>query len=329
MLPRTAVVTAPKGLMESLELQTPAPELFKACLVAAAAAWPLVGSGDKLAVDGAAVDAMRASFNSSDFGARVVIGEGEKDEAPMLFIGEELGTASQIVWDIAVDPIDGTRLAAENLPGAVAVAAASTVGTMMNCPHVYYMQKLVCGVEGVGVVDISYSATENIQALAAALGKPVSEVVVAVINKPENADLIAEVQASGAKWHRFDDGDVAMAVAAATPGVPVDMMLGIGGNPEGVLAACAVRILGGFMQGRLAPRSDYESASAIEAGYDVDRTYGLTELVAGDRHIFVLASVTEGMLTQGITENENGELEIELFVLDTLLEGGRKVRVRV
>jgi len=311
-----------------MQVRTPTLELIEACLKAARAAWPLVGSNDKMAVDGAAVDAMRAAFNSFDFGGRVVIGEGAKDEAPMLFNGEVLGRGEKLEWDIAVDPIDGTRLAAEGVPGAVAVVAASELGTMMDCPDVYFMKKLVCGAEGVGTVDIDYSATENITRLAAALDKPVTELTVAVIYKKMNYDLIEEVKATGANWHRFDEGDVAMAVAAATPGSGIDMMLGVGGNPEGVLAACAVRILGGFMQGVLAPRSADEIEAALNAGYAIDQKFGLSEMVGGDRQVFVLAGVTPGILTEGISETEDGKLDVELFVLDTELEGGRRIKIR-
>ena len=314
--------------MTGMNSRTPTTELIEACLKAARAAFPLVGSNDKMAVDGAAVDAMRQSFNSFEFGAQVVIGEGAKDQAPMLFNGEVLGRGQTIEWDIAVDPIDGTRLAAEGLPGAVAVVAASARGTMMDCPDVYFMKKLVTGAAGIGVVDIDYSARENIQRLAQALNKPVGELSVAVINKQRNFELIEEVKASGAKWFRFDEGDVAMAVAAATPGSGIDMMLGVGGNPEGVLAACAVRILGGFMQGVLAPRNPDEIESAINAGYRIDQKLSLRDMVAGDRQVFVLAGVTEGILTDGISKTHDGKLDIELFVLDTLIEGGRRVKIR-
>jgi fructose-1,6-bisphosphatase II len=303
-------------------------QLIEACLKAARAAWPMVGAQDKMAVDGAAVAAMRTAFNSFDFGGRVVIGEGAKDQAPMLFNGEVLGSGGSLDWDIAVDPIDGTRLAAEGMPGAVSVVAASPLGTMMECPDVFFMKKLVCGPEGVGIVDIDFSATENITRLAAALDKPITDVTVAVIYKAVNYELIEEVQASGANWHRFDEGDVAMAVAAATPGSGIDMMLGVGGNPEGVLAACAVRILGGFMQGVLAPRSADEIESALNAGYAIDQKFGLSELVGGDRQIFVLAGVTPGILVDGISESEDGKLDVELFVLDTELEGGRRIKIR-
>jgi fructose-1,6-bisphosphatase II len=319
-----------EALTESLaRFSSPTTELIQASVDAAVAAMPLVGSGDKMAVDRAAVDAMRASFNSFEFGGIVVIGEGAKDEAPMLFNGEVLGRGPKLEWDIAVDPIDGTRLAAEGIPGAVAVVAATTLDTMMNCPDVYFMKKLVCGSAGIGVVDIERSATENISALATALGKPVSELAVAVIYKKMNFDLIAEVEATGAKWHRFDEGDVAIAVAAATPGSGIDMMVGIGGNPEGVLAASAVRVLGGFMQGVLAPRNDQEVASAIACGYSPDQKLELDDLVGPGRQVFVLAGVTPGILADAVRDGGAGKhgKVVEVFVLDSLIEGAQKISV--
>jgi fructose-1,6-bisphosphatase II len=247
----------------------------------------------------------------------------------MLFNGEILGVSGLIDWDIAVDPIDGTRLAAYRLDGAVSVIAASEPGEMMNCPDVYYMKKLVCGPEGVGVLDIDYSATQNIQNLADALRKPIAELSVAVIDKPVNAELIEEVKASGAHWYRFEEGDIAMAVAAATPGSGVDLLLGVGGNPEGVVAACAVRILGGFMQGVLAPRSIEEIEAALNSGFQLDKKFGLSELVGGTRQVFVMAGVTDGILVEGIKVFSETEMDVQLFVLDTDIEGGRLFTIRV
>ena len=315
--------------MKLNDVGQPTLDLFAAAVAAAAGAWPMVGSGNKFAVDEAAVDAMRQSLRSADFGAVVVIGEGEKDSAPMLFNGEILGVSGAIDWDIAVDPIDGTRLAAYRLDGAVSVIGASEPGEMMNCPDVFYMKKLVCGPEGVGLLDIDYSATQNIQNLADALQKPISELSVAVIDKPVNAELIEEVKASGAHWYRFEEGDIAMAVAAATPGSGVDLLLGVGGNPEGVLAACAVRILGGFMQGVLAPRSIEEIEAALNSGFQLDKKFGLSELVGGTRQIFVMAGVTDGILVEGIKVFSEIELDVQLFVLDTDIEGGRLFTIRI
>lgn len=297
-------------------------DILAATVAAAAAAWPHVGSGDKLAVDGAAVDAMRASLSSAQFGGVVIIGEGEKDEAPMLFNGEVVGhpdvVALSIDWDIAVDPVDGTRLAAEGIPGAVAVMAAAERGAMLESSEVYMMKKIVSGPAGRGVLDIDATPAENIAALAEVLGKPVHEVRVAVINKARNFELIAQVQDTGAEWVRFDEGDIAMAVAAATPGSGVDLLLGVGGSPEGVVAAVAVQVLGGFMQTRFAPQDSEQIARGLAAGYDLEAKFELDDLVSGDRFVFVLTGITDGVLARGVLQSEAG-FEMETFILDSAL----------
>lgn len=308
--------TAPKSVNHPL-LSPPTAYLHNAVLAAAKGAWPLVGQGDKNAVDGAAVAAMRESLRHADFGATVVIGEGEKDEAPMLFNGEHLGSRPTSDWDIAVDPIDGTALAAAGVPGAVAVISASPRGTMHAAPEVYYMQKIISTAAGKGVLDLDHAPTENINRLAKALGKPVAEITVAVINKPRNFELIKEVQAAGAKWHRFDEGDVAWGVAAASPDSNIDLLLGLGGNPEGVLTACAVRALGGFMQGRLAVDSEEELARAGALNIDLQSKLELEQLVAGDRWMFAMAQVTDAALGVGI-QNEASGLRITSYVVDSL-----------
>jgi fructose-1,6-bisphosphatase II len=299
-------------------LPAPTKYLHDAVLAAAKHAWPLVGSGDKNNVDGEAVAAMRAVLNAAEFGGIVMIGEGEKDEAPMLFNGEQLGLHAQPDWDIAVDPIDGTALAAAGVPGAVAVISASPRGTMLGLPDVYYMQKLISGPAGIGLLDLDLSARENVRRLAGALNRSVEEITVAIINKPRNYDLIAEVQSIGAKWHRFDEGDVAWGVAAASPDSEIDLLVGLGGNPEGVLTACAVRALGGFMQGRLAVDSADELARAQQVGIDLERKLELTDLVGGDRWIFAMAQVTDGALGDGITA-VGGGLRITSYVVDSAL----------
>lgn len=297
-------------------------DILAATVAAAAAAWPHVGSGDKLAVDGAAVDAMRASLSSAQFGGVVIIGEGEKDEAPMLFNGEVVGhpdvVALSIDWDIAVDPVDGTRLAAEGIPGAVAVMAAAERGAMLESSEVYMMKKIVSGPAGRGMLDIDATPAENIAALAEVLGKPVHEVRVAVINKARNFELIAQVQDTGAEWVRFDEGDIAMAVAAATPGSGVDLLLGVGGSPEGVVAAVAVQVLGGFMQTRFAPQDSEQIARGLAAGYDLEAKFELDDLVSGDRFVFVLTGITDGVLARGVLQSEAG-FEMETFILDSAL----------
>jgi fructose-1,6-bisphosphatase II len=299
--------------------------LVDAAVAAVAGASHLCGSGDKYGVDAAAVAAMRASLQASGFDGVVVIGEGEKDEAPMLFTGERFGNSSTPKWDIAVDPIDGTALAATGADGAVAVIAVSEHGTMALAPEVFYMQKLVTSAAGKGVVDLDLSPTQNVEALAAVLGKKVSEVRVAVIDKPRNSELIAELQAAGAQWARFAEGDVAQAVVAASTGTDIDILLGVGGNPEGVASAVAVQVLGGFMQGRLAPQTELERGSALAVGLDLERKFELHELVAGGRHIFVMAGFTDGPLTRGFSAEQSNAnaINVEVLVLDNALGGAR------
>jgi fructose-1,6-bisphosphatase II len=301
----------------------PTKDILAATVAAAAAAWPHVGSGEKLTVDGSAVDAMRFSLGSAQFAGIVVIGEGEKDEAPMLFNGEVVGHPDMIAlsvdWDIAVDPVDGTRLAAEGVPGAVAVMAAAQRGSMLESSEVYMMKKIVSGPAGWGVLDIDSTPAANIQALAEALGKPIDEMRVAVINKARNFELIAQVQDAGAQWVRFDEGDIAMAVAAATPGSGVDLLLGLGGSPEGVVAAVAVQILGGFMQTRFAPQDSDQIARALGAGYDLEAKFELDDLVSGERFVFVLTGITDGVLARGVREFDE-YLELQTFILDSALD---------
>jgi fructose-1,6-bisphosphatase II len=301
----------------------PTPDILAATVAAAVAAWPHVGLGDKLAVDGAAVDAMRESLKSAGFAGVVIIGEGEKDEAPMLFNGELVGhpdvVAISVDWDIAVDPVDGTRLAAEGVPGAVAVMAAAERGTMLESSEVYMMKKIVSGPAGRGVLDIDATPAENIAALASVLGKEVAEIRVAVINKARNFELIAQVQEAGAQWIRFDEGDIAMAVAAATPQSGVDLLLGLGGSPEGVVAAVAVQVLGGFMQTRFAPQDADQIARALAAGYDLEAKFELDDLASGERFVFVLTGITDGVLAKGVRDSGD-ELELETFILDSALD---------
>jgi len=313
--------------MKLNDVGQPTLDLFASAVAAAAGAWPQVGCGDKNIVDGAAVDAMRSSLRGAEFGGVVVIGEGEKDEAPMLFNGEIIGNG-KVDWDIAVDPVDGTALAADNIEGAVSVIAAAERGKMLECKDVYYMKKLVTGAEGIGVCDIDFSPTENIRLLAEAKEIPVADLRVAVINKERNKDVIAEVEASGATWVSFDEGDVAMAVAAATSDSGVDMLIGVGGCPEGVATACAIQILGGHMQGRFAPSDPDEIERALDAGYDLEKKLELNDLVWGERFVFVLTGITDGLLVRGVRETDDG-LEIQSFLLDSALDEGHILDVRV
>ena len=314
--------------MSNTHLGQPTMDIFAATVAAAVGSWRLVGAGNKLAVDGAAVDAMRASLRGAEFGGIVVIGEGEKDEAPMLFNGEIIGGGRPLEWDIAVDPIDGTALAAEGVPGAVSVMAAAERGGMLAAPEVFYMQKIVSGPAGRGVLSLDYSPEDNIRLLAEELGKTIQEMNVAIIDKGRNHDLIKRVQELGANWVRFAEGDVAMAVAAAVGDVGVDLLLGIGGNPEGVVTACAVQALGGFMEGRLMPLTPDEMSRALGAGYNVEKTYSLDELASGERFIFVLTGITDGLLAKGI--REDGEnLFLQSFVLDSDVDEARLLEVRI
>ncbi|WP_296630240.1 fructose-bisphosphatase class II [Rhodoluna sp.] len=306
----------------------PTVDIISATVSAAAGCWHLVGSGDKLAVDGAAVDAMRASLLGANFGGIVSIGEGEKDEAPMLYNGEIIGGGQPVEWDIAVDPVDGTALAADARDGAVAVMAASARGSMLAASEVYFMQKIVSGPAGRGVLDLDASPTENIRQLAEALDKPATDIRVAIINKERNFGLIKEVEAAGATWVRFDEGDVAMAVAAAVPDSGVDLLIGLGGSPEGVLTAVAIQILGGFMQTRFAPQDVDQIERALAANYDLERKFELDELVSGDDFVFVLTGITPGILTEGIRE-EGEDLLVSSFVLDSKLGVAHTVEARV
>lgn len=255
----------------------------------AAAGW--FGRGDKNAADAAAVAAMRAELLPAPFAGFVVIGEGEKDEAPMLANGEELGSGQGPACDIAVDPLDGTRLVQEGLPGSVCVIALAPRGTLFDPRDVFYMDKLISSAPARGVLDLRASPTENVRRLADALGKPVSEITVAVLDKPRHVNLVAELRGMGAEVELAGEGDVSAAIAAATPGGRIDLAMGIGGTPEGVLTACAIRALHGFMEGRLAPQSDDQLRLALAAGHDLDRVLTLDDLVASDRVLFASTPV--------------------------------------
>ena len=275
-------------------------ELVRATEAAAIRAVPFIGKGDKNAADGAAVDAMRAFLGTVNFEGLVVIGEGEKDNAPMLFNGEKVGTGRGPACDIAVDPIDGTSLTAAGRQNAISVIAVSDKDTMLDASSVYYMNKLVAGPEGVGVVDIRKPIAENIRAIAKAKGKTVDEVIVAVLDRPRHAELIEEIRATGAGTRLLLDGDVAGGIHAARYGSRIDLCVGVGGSPEGVVTTCAVKGLGGVVQGILHPMSDDERARGEAAGLKFDHVYEMDELVASDNTIFVATGVTDGGLLEGV-----------------------------
>jgi fructose-1,6-bisphosphatase II len=272
----------------SLELRYAIADSVRAA-AEAARAWH--GRGDKAAADAAAVAAMRGVLADAPFDGTVVIGEGEKDDAPMLANGERLGRSVAPSCDVAVDPLDGTRLTAEGLPGSVCVIALAPRGTLFDPRDVFYMNKLVCSAAGAGVVSLDRSPGENARALAAALGKPVEELVVVVLDKPRHVGLVAELRLAGVALSLRGEGDVSVAIEAADPDGAVDLVLGIGGTPEGVVAACAVRALGGVMEGRLAPQTSAERANALAAGHDLERLLRLEDLVASDDVLFAGCAV--------------------------------------
>lgn len=289
-------------------------ELVRATEAAAIRAVPFIGRGDKKGADGAAVDAMRAFLGTVNFRGRIVIGEGEKDDAPMLFNGEDVGTGTGPECDIAVDPIDGTTLTADGRQNALSVIAVSDRGTMLDASSIFYMDKLVTGPAGVGVVDIRLPIGENIRRLAKSLDKPVEEIVVSVLNRPRHEKLIAEIREAGAGTRLMTDGDVAGGINAARQTARTDMCVGIGGSPEGIVTACAIKALGGHIQGRLWPQSDEERQRGIDAGLDPDKIYEADDLVRGNNTIFVATGVTDGQLVAGV-RRDGGAIFTESVVL--------------
>ncbi len=275
-------------------------ELVRATEAAAIRATPFIGHGDKEGADGAAVDAMRKFLGTVNFSGTVVIGEGEKDNAPMLYNGEVVGNGRGPECDIAVDPIDGTSLTAAGRRNAISMIAASDRGSMLDASSVFYMDKIVGGPEAIGVVDIRQSVAENVRAIAKAKGKPVEEVQVGVLDRPRHAELIAEIRQAGAGTRLLLDGDVAGGIDAASYDGRLDLCMGIGGSPEGVATACAIKALGGLIQTRMAPLDDDEKQRGIDAGLKFDHVYEADELVAGDNTFFVATGVTDGNLVTGV-----------------------------
>ncbi len=265
----------------------------------ASARW--LGRGDKNAGDGAAVDAMRLLFNAMTIRGRVVIGEGEKDEAPMLYIGEEVGTGDGPPLDIAVDPVEGTNLLAYGRPNAIAVVGASPAGTMFQPGHSYYMQKLVVGAAARDVIDLDAPVTTNLINIAKAVGKDVKDLVVFVLDKPRHIDLIHQIRTTGARIQLHTDGDVAGALMAVGSRADVDVMMGVGGTPEGVLAACAIRGMGGAMLSRLAPQSEKERTALEAEGVNLTQILSHEDLVQGDDVFFAATGISGGTFLQGVT----------------------------
>jgi len=281
-------------------------ELTRVTEAAAMAAARWVGRGDKNGADGAAVNAMRMLINSVSMRGVVVIGEGEKDHAPMLFNGEEVGDGTGAACDVAVDPIDGTRLCANGMPNAVSVLAVAERGSMYDPSAVFYMKKLATGPEAADVVDIDAPVAVNIAAVAKAKGCSVQDVTVVILDRERHQDLINEVRATGARIHLITDGDVAGAIMAARDGTGIDLLLGIGGTPEGIIAACALKCLGGVILGKLAPRDEAERRKALDAGHDLDRVLTTDDLVASDDVFFAATGITDGELVEGVRYSHGG-----------------------
>jgi len=264
----------------------------------ASARW--LGLGKKEDGDGAAVDAMRISFNAMAINGRVVIGEGEKDEAPMLFNGESVGTGVGPRMDIAVDPVEGTRLLANGRPNAISVVAMTPEGSMYDPGPAYYMNKLVVPPEAVGMVDIKDPVARTLRKVAQAKNKDVRDLVVFVLDKERHEELIADIRATGARIQLHTDGDVAGALMAVIPDTGIDIMMGTGGTPEGVLAATAIRVLGGEMQGMLDPQSEEEKARVKEAGRDIKQVLKMEDLVSSDDIFFAATGITDGVFLKGV-----------------------------
>jgi len=278
----------------------------------AAARWS--GRGDKNAADGAAVDAMRFVLGAVAMDGVVVIGEGEKDEAPMLYNGERIGDGRLPEVDIAVDPVDGTSLVASGRNGAVAVIALAERGSMFNPGPTFYMKKVAVGPRGRGAVDVNASATDNLKELAKRLKKPIQEMGVVVLDRPRHDDLVAEIREAGARVLSISDGDVAGAIATGWPNSGADMLLGIGGTPEGVIAAAALKGLGGEIQGILHSRNPEEQAAAEALGYDFSKVLFTDDLVASDNCFFSATAITDGDFLRGVRFHEFGATTQSLVV---------------
>jgi fructose-1,6-bisphosphatase II len=300
------------GAMSPPERQAPdrnlALELVRATEAAALASARWMGRADKEGADGAAVEAMRLLLGSVSMDGTVVIGEGEKDKAPMLFNGERLGDGTPPEVDIAVDPLEGTTLTALGRGNALSVIAVSDRGTMLDPGPCFYMNKIAVGAEAAGAIDISRSPTENLEAVAKAQGKSIRDVTAVVLHRPRHDDLIAEIRAAGSRIRLIQDGDVAGAISTGWPEAGADILFGIGGTPEGVISACALKCLGGDIQGQLAPQSDEERQAIIDAGReaDLDRVLTIDDFVSGNNCFFAATGVTDGELVRGVHYDRQG-----------------------
>jgi fructose-1,6-bisphosphatase II len=296
LLPRT-----PQDLDRNLAL-----DLVRVTEAAAMAAGRWVGRGDKEGGDGAAVDAMRRLINSIPMRGVVVIGEGEKDNAPMLYNGERVGDGTGPEVDVAVDPIDGTTLMSKGMPNALAVLAVAERGAMFDPSAVFYMEKLAVGADCANVIDIDAGVVENLRRIAKVKNSGISDVTVCILDRPRHESLVQEVRQAGARIRFISDGDIAGAISAAGEQSDVDVLMGVGGTPEGIVAACAMKCMGGAIQAKLWPRDDAERAKALDAGHDLDRVLTTDDLVTGDNCFFVATGVTSGDLLRGVRYRSGG-----------------------
>jgi len=281
-------------------------ELARVTEAAALAAGRYMGRGDKIAADKAAVDAMRLVMNTIQMDGVIVIGEGEKDEAPMLYNGEHLGTGEPPAVDIAVDPIDGTRPMALGLPNAISTVALAPRGTMFNPGPIMYMNKIAVGPEARDVIDIEAPVEDNLAKIARALGKDLNDLTTVILDRERHKELITRVRTTGARILLIPDGDVAGALMTAWPSAHVDVLLGIGGTPEGVIAACALRAMGGNIQGKLYPRNADEAERGRQAGYDLNKLLTLNDLVSSDDVFFAATGLTDGVFLNAVNYFKDG-----------------------
>jgi fructose-1,6-bisphosphatase II len=279
-------------------------ELVRVTEAAALAAGRHFGRGDKIKADGAAVDAMRLLMNEIDMDGKIVIGEGEKDKAPMLFNGEMVGNGEPPELDIAVDPVEGTILVAKGMPNAIATVAAAPRGTMFDPGPMFYMDKIAVGPEARDVIDIDAPVKDNLNKISKAKGMDIDELTVVILDRPRHHKLIQEVRDAGARIRLIPAGDVAGALMAAWPRTGIDVLLGVGGTPEAVLAACGLRALRGGFQGKLWPRHDLDRQNALEAGYELDRVLTLDDLVSSDDTFFVATGISDGPLLDGVSYSD-------------------------
>jgi fructose-1,6-bisphosphatase II len=290
-------------------------ELVRITEAAALASSHWVGRGDKNAADDAAVTAMRDLFGTLSIRGTVVIGEGEKDQAPMLFNGEQVGDGTGPACDIAVDPIDGTTQTAQGLNNAVSVLAVAERGTMLDISSVFYMDKLVAGPEAADTVQLDAPPAMNIRAVARAKGIAVRDVTVAVLHRPRHEELVRQIRAAGARTRLLADGDVAGAILACSEGSGVDLLLGVGGSPEGIITACAVKCTGGTLQARLRPRDHVESAALIAQGHSPDTVLTADDLVRSDDVFFAATGITDGDLLHGVRHLPSGSATTASLVM--------------